>query len=94
MMTPLITYALLLVVASVTASPVVRSDYAVRETHPIPSQWTKISSAPADHVLKVSIALKQGNFDKLEQKLYEGRNRLCSTIFTTSLLIAHSIRSR
>lgn len=93
-MTPLTTYALLLVATSVTASPVVRSDYAIKETHIIPSQWTKVSSAPADHVLKVSIALKQGNFDKLEQKLYEGNTRFRPTVFTNRLLIAHSVRSR
>lgn len=58
--------------ALATASPVRRSDYAVKETHPVPQKWSKVGPAPADHVIKLQIGLKQSQFDELERHLYEG----------------------
>ena len=46
--------------------------YAVKETHPIPRGWTHITNAPAGHIVKMDIALKQSQFDQLEHDLYEG----------------------
>ncbi|KAJ3148460.1 hypothetical protein HDU89_004791 [Geranomyces variabilis] len=53
------------------ASPVNFGSYVVKEAHVVPSKWTKIAPAPADHILKVDIALRQGNFAELENQLYE-----------------------
>lgn len=49
-----------------------RTPYAVKDTHHVPKQWSKISSAPKDHILNLQIALKQSKFDELERHLYEG----------------------
>ena len=67
---------LLVLVATATAfaSPLdhLRSSYAVKEVHHVPAKWSRVSSAPADHILNVQIALKQSQFDELERHLYEG----------------------
>ncbi|CAL8576730.1 hypothetical protein XPA_002596 [Xanthoria parietina] len=56
----------------VSCSPVhSRSSYAVKDSHHVPRQWTRIGQAPADHVVKLEIALKQSQFDELERHLYE-----------------------
>ncbi|KAE8445914.1 hypothetical protein EG329_012693 [Mollisiaceae sp. DMI_Dod_QoI] len=56
----------------VTASPVrVRSPFVVKETHPVPSKWSRISAAPADHIINLQIGLKQSQFYELERHLYE-----------------------
>lgn len=46
--------------------------YTVKDAHPVPRRWTKISDAPSRHVLKLEIALKQGRFDELDRQLMEG----------------------
>ncbi|KAF2402371.1 tripeptidyl-peptidase 1 precursor [Trichodelitschia bisporula] len=48
-----------------------RSLYAVKEAHPLPEGWEALGPAPEDHVIKLSIAVKQGRFDELERQLYE-----------------------
>jgi len=63
---------LLLFVLSTTAYPSVKSSHAVKEAHHIPEKWKRVSRAPADHVLKLDIALKQSQFGQLERELYEG----------------------
>ncbi len=61
--------------ALVTSSPLrVRSPYAVKETHPVPSQWSNVGPAPADHVINLQIGLKQSQFDELERHLLEGNH--------------------
>ena len=50
-----------------------RSAYSVKETHNVPSKWTALGRAPANHKLHVKIGLKQERFDELERHLYEGR---------------------
>ena len=57
---------------AVTASPV-RSTYAVKDRHYVPSRWSKVQRAPADHLINLQIGLKQSQFDELERHLYEGR---------------------
>lgn len=65
--------AFLLSVSSVIGSPVrTRSPYAVKDSHSVPRKWSKIGSAPSDHVIHLQIGLKQSQFDELEKHLYEG----------------------
>lgn len=66
--------ALLSITSAVDASPLrSRTPYSIKDTHNVPKQWTKISSAPKDHMLQLQIALKQSRFDELERHLYEGK---------------------
>jgi tripeptidyl-peptidase-1 len=58
---------------TVCATPArVRSPYQVKETHFIPRRWQKLDRAPASHVIDLQIGVKQGNFEELEKRLYEG----------------------
>lgn len=66
-------FSLPLLCCRVSAAPSSIWKYAVKETHPVPTQWTHVSDAPANYVVKVDIALKQGQFDQLERQLYEGK---------------------
>jgi hypothetical protein len=64
---------LLLSAASVLGSPVrVRSPYAVKDTHRVPMKWTQIGVPSADHMVRLTIGLKQTRFDELERHLQEG----------------------
>jgi tripeptidyl-peptidase-1 len=54
-----------------------RSAYSVKETHNVPTKWTTLGRAPADHKLHLKIGLKQGRFAELERHLYEGRTKPC-----------------
>ena len=66
-----ITFTALL--AIVAATPVrVRSPYTVKETHPVPSKWSRTGPAPGHHLINLQIGLKQSKFDELERHLYEG----------------------
>lgn len=57
----------------VFGSPVkTRSTYAVKETHNVPSKWSRVGPAPRDHLINLSIGLRQSQFDELERHLYEG----------------------
>lgn len=65
---------LLLSAASVLGSPVqARSPYAVKDSHRVPAKWTKIGTPSADHMVWLTIGLKQDRFDELERHLYEGK---------------------
>lgn len=58
---------------AVFASPIkVRTDYAVKELHPVPRKWVSTGRAPPNHMLHLQIGVKQGNYDELERHLYEG----------------------
>jgi tripeptidyl-peptidase I len=71
MLTSAVVTALLAGFAS--ASPLrIRSPYAVKETHPVPRQWSKVAPAPENHIIQLQIGLKQSQFDELERHLYEG----------------------
>ena len=64
---------LLLAVDAALGSPVrAHSAYAVKDSHVVPSKWTKVGPAPADHWISLQIGLKQSHFDELERHLYEG----------------------
>lgn len=62
-----------------------RTAYAVKDTHNVPPKWSRISSAPKDHVLQLQIALKQDKFDELERHLYEGK-LICVSIISADLI--------
>ncbi|GAP89437.2 putative tripeptidyl-peptidase 1 precursor [Rosellinia necatrix] len=55
----------------VLATPLARSNYAVKDTHNVPRGWAKGARAPAGQVMQIQIGLKQGNFAELEKQLYE-----------------------
>lgn len=63
--------------SSVFASPSLpRSRYGVKETHRVPQGWERVGPAPRDAHINLRIALKQSNFDYLEQQLLEGESDL------------------
>lgn len=49
-----------------------RSEYAVKEFHHVPTKWSRVGPAPAEHLIQLQIALKQSQFSELERHLYEG----------------------
>lgn len=62
----------LLAAGSAIAAPTAGSNYAVKETHYVPGGWTRVSEAPGDHRIELSISVKQSQFDELERHLNEG----------------------
>jgi len=50
------------------------SHYEVKDTHTVPSGWSKSGSPLPDHLITLRIALTQGKFDELERHLYEISN--------------------
>jgi tripeptidyl-peptidase I len=48
------------------------SHYTVKDSLDPPPRWTRVAAATPDHVLKLHIGLKPGNFKELERHLYEG----------------------
>jgi hypothetical protein len=47
-------------------------NYAVKEVHNPPSEWTKVQEAPGDALLSLRIGLKMDRWDELERHLNEG----------------------
>ena len=65
---------LLLSAEVVYGSPVrARSSYAVKDTHFAPARWTNVGAPAADHMIKLTVGLKQGKFNELERHLNEGK---------------------
>lgn len=65
---------LLLSADAVFGSPVrARSSYAVKDIHRVPARWTNVGTPAADHMIRLTIGLKQGRFDELERHLNEGQ---------------------
>lgn len=58
--------------AAVGAESRLQSRYAVKDSHYVPKAWRRIGPAPGEHLIKLQIGLKQGQFAKLERHLYEG----------------------
>jgi tripeptidyl-peptidase-1 len=55
------------------ATPVLsRSTYAVKETHFVPTEWTKADRAHGANTIQLQIGLKQGRFEELDRHLHEG----------------------
>lgn len=48
------------------------SVYALKESHNVPSQWTRMEAPPPQHVIKLHIGLKQAELDSLKTHLMEG----------------------
>lgn len=68
-----VSFALLAASVPIFASPLrSRTEYAVKDTHNVPSKWYQVGPAPANKVLHLHISLKQSQFDELERHLYEG----------------------
>lgn len=66
--------ALLAAAESALGSPLSsRSSYAIKDKHHVPRQWSNVGDAPSNHILHLSIGLKQSQFSELERHLYEGR---------------------
>ncbi|KIV96861.1 hypothetical protein PV10_00676 [Exophiala mesophila] len=57
---------------SVSANPVrPRTDYAVKDFHPVPPAWSNLGSPSSDHMISLSLGLTQSRFEELEKHLYE-----------------------
>ncbi|KJY02362.1 tripeptidyl peptidase-like protein [Zymoseptoria brevis] len=48
-----------------------KADYAIKDSHFIPSQWKKLAKAHPSHTISLRIGVKQGNFKELERQLLE-----------------------
>ena len=67
--------ALLLLAGTTAASASAfaqRSPYLLKETHNVPPRWKEVGAPASDHVIYLQIGLRQSNFEKLEEHLYEG----------------------
>ena len=70
---PSVSLVLLAASTSILSSPLrSRTEYAVKDTHNVPSKWYEVGPAPAHKLLHLQIGLKQSHFDELERHLYEG----------------------
>lgn len=76
-----LTVSILYAVSVITEPVNIRSEYAVKDSHPVPDGWSYVGRASPDHVIELHIALRQAHFDILEKHLYEGKpsgiSRLC-----------------
>ena len=59
-----------------SAKPLLSRRYVVKETHPVPSEFSRIGGAPGDHLLRLQIGVKQGQFDVLEKHLWESKSAI------------------
>ncbi len=64
-----------------------RSPYAIKEAHHVPRGWSQVGDAPAWHMIRLQIGLKQSQFSELERQLFEGTNfaRRCPQLRDTKL---------
>ena len=68
-----VSFALLAASTAILSSPLhSRTEYAVKDTHTVPSNWDEVGPAPAHKLLHLHIGLKQSQFGELERHLYEG----------------------
>lgn len=54
-----------------TAKPLLSRRYVVKETHPVPREFSRTGEAPGDRLLRLQIGVKQSRFDVLESHLWE-----------------------
>jgi tripeptidyl-peptidase I len=55
-------------IAGASALPsIVRSEYAVKERHPVPFSWVRTGEAPRGQNIQLQIGLKQSNEGAVEQ---------------------------
>jgi tripeptidyl-peptidase-1 len=57
---------------AVLAESPLYSQYTIKDSHHVPREWTRVGPAPAGHLIKLQIGLKQSQFGELERHLYEG----------------------
>jgi tripeptidyl-peptidase-1 len=70
---PSLILSVVAVVLSVSASPLhARFDYDVKESHKVPPQWSSIGDPHPLHLLTLNIGLEPGDFESLEEHLYQG----------------------
>jgi len=50
-----------------------RSSYVVKDSHYVPRKWIRVGPAPTQHLIRLQIGMKQGQFNELERHLYEGK---------------------
>ncbi|KAK0130194.1 hypothetical protein ONS96_000717 [Cadophora gregata f. sp. sojae] len=48
-----------------------RPQYLLKERHYVPSAWSRVGPAPADHLIQLQIGLRQSQFSELEKQLYQ-----------------------
>ncbi len=65
--------------------------YAVKETFVVPPSFERVGDAPENHRIRLSVGLKQSQFEELERHLYE--SMLLRATRKTRVLILGSIRS-
>ncbi|PQE10630.1 tripeptidyl-peptidase 1 precursor protein [Rutstroemia sp. NJR-2017a WRK4] len=64
--------AALFAASLVSSSPIkARTPYAVKESHFVPPQWSRVGPAHEGSVINLQIGLKQSQFGELERHLYE-----------------------
>ena len=73
-------------VLGLSAAAPVDSVYAVKETFVVPPSFERIGDAPENHRIRLSVGLKQSQFDELERHLHEGRVREHVPVNTSSNL--------
>ena len=56
--------------SSAIAGPLQRR-YLVKESHPVPEDFTRESDASPGHLIRLQLGLKQSQFEELERQLYE-----------------------
>ena len=54
-----------------SAKPLLSHRYAVKETHPVPLEFSRVGEAPKSQLLRLQVGVKQGQFEVLEKHLWE-----------------------
>jgi hypothetical protein len=66
-------YSLVFIDKFSSASPLkTRSNYGLKDSHPVPAGWHKVERAWSEEHIHLKIGLRHGQFDELERHLYEG----------------------
>lgn len=60
----------------IAAATPLQTRYAVKETFKVPREFRKVANAPARHLIRLNVALKQSQFEDLERSLYESSSFL------------------
>lgn len=53
------------------AKPTLNRRYTVKESHHVPSDFSRVGEAPGHHLMRLQVAVKQGQFEVLEKHLWE-----------------------
>jgi tripeptidyl-peptidase-1 len=55
------------------AKPTLNRRYVVKESHPVPTEFSRVGEAPGHHLMRLQIGVKQGQFEVLEKHLWESK---------------------